>query len=375
MAGTRSRPGARRAPHAVTVDPRVELLAVVLKLSGYGELYPGRINDEPSAYVAAVDRWFERYAQHKTIRFFRTANRAIAGDLPVNLVLYLTEPPGLAWRTPFPPALVARAGGPNALKPYVEALRAFARDTAFADFFRSQRPGHAAIAAAPRNTIRLARLVQTLESYFGARQRGYHVILAPLLKTVAFGPRVAWKNGALETYCVFPAAGVRNDRIRFREGAAARSLLLHEFSHSFVNPLVAERRRQIAGSAALMRRIRYKTGAAYGTEWEICVCEHLVRAVTTRLAAHEGGEQQARRELKMHEQQGFIFIQDVCDRLEEYEKNRQRYPTFKSFLPELLDVFKQASRFPAPRALGRFSRQRQANSDLQCIPIQRVKHS
>ena len=359
MAGNRSRPGAPSEKMTVAVDPRVELLAVVLKLSGYGELHQGRINEEPSPYLAAVDRRFGQYAQHEAVRYFRTANRAIAGDLPVHLVLHLSEPPGLALRTPFPPALVARAGGPSALKPYVEALRAFARDTAFADFFRSQRPSHAASAAAPRKTMRLARLVRTLESYFGVRQRGYHVVLAPLLKTVAFGPRVAWKNGELETYCVFPAAGVRNDRIRFREGAPARSLLLHEFSHSFVNPLVAERRRQIDESASLMRRIRYKTGATYGAEWEICVCEHIVRAVTTRLAALDGGEQQARHERRLHERQGFIFLRDVCARLEEYEKNRDLYPSFKDFLPELLDVFKQASQFPAPRALGRFSRQRQ----------------
>ena len=73
---------------------------------------------------------------------------------------------------------------------------------------------------------------------------------------------------------------------------------------------------------------------SYG-EWPICLNEHLVRAVTIRLAYLDNKEA-GKQALKEEERKGFIYIDCLTDRLIEYENNRDRYPTFESFYDVLI---------------------------------------
>lgn len=325
----------------VSIDPRIELLSVVLKLSGYGNLYPGRISDTPSAYLSNVEQYFSRFSDHETVRYFQSINARISGDLPVTIVLYVSEPPQLGLRTPFDAMIRARVEDESSLKQYVEALRSFAEDTEFANFFCTHQADYAAMVASPEKSIRDGDSIHLLEAYYGSQQRAYYVIFAPLLKTVAFGPRVRWENGTLDPYCVFPSLGVADDRITFKEGKALQNRILHEFGHSFVNPLADQYRDELSRYATLMQNIVYKTGANYGMEWMVCVYEHLVRAVTTRLTHHQFGADAGQQEMLAHERQGFIYIKDLCDKLLQYEGHRDTYPTFNDFFPELMGVFKE----------------------------------
>ncbi len=323
----------------VTVDPRIELLSVVWKMSGYGRRRRGRISRDSSPYSMAVARWFRRYAEHEAINYFRENGHTLAGDLPVALILQLSSPPELEWRVSCDPILASRAGGGREVRRFADVLRAFARDTAFDDFFRAKKKYFGTIAVGPRRALRAGGCIENLEVYMGAQLRGYYVILAPLLKSIAFGPCVRLQDGGLEAYGVLPAWDVAGERITFQTGPAARSILLHEFTHSFVNPLVERHRKHVAQFAPLMRRINYKTGAAYGMVWEICVGEHIVRAITTRISAGRYGEAKARKEVAVHEKKGFLFTGALCDRLRTYERRRDVYPSLASFFPVLLDLF------------------------------------
>lgn len=328
---------------SISVAPQIELLSVVLKLSGYGERYAGRINDIPSRYLSVVQTYFRPYAAHAAVAYFQDSNAHVSGDLPVAIAVHLAEPPGLALRAPFNATLQARAGDAARLDRYVGALRQFAQDTDFMAFFRSQQGYYEQITAVPQHSIRQSNHIATLEAYFGARQRSYHVVFAPLLKTVAFGPRVPGQQGELDTYCIFPAVAVENDIIQFKEGGGLHNAILHEFAHSFINPLVDAHKETLDEYARLMDAIRYETNANYGLEWHICVYEHLVRAVTTRLTSAAYGPDEGEKEMAGHIRQGFIYLPELCDRLTQYEHHRQTYPTFSEFFPALIDVFAQLS--------------------------------
>jgi hypothetical protein len=215
------------------------------------------------------------------------------------------------------------------------------------------------------------------------------VIFAPLLKSIAFGPHVYGAQGLTDAYCVLPALGMQDGVLTFKEGAALNATILHESAHAFVNPAVHAHGKALSACAFLMRKIEevlaklprttrrsslqrgrqavffvfwrvglrpdrsegsfagaseYKTGAQYGAEWRVCVCEHLVRAVTTRLACRALGEADGEREMQAHAQQGFAYVAALCDRLREYERCRQTYPSIWDFFPRILDAFEELSR-------------------------------
>ena len=60
-------------------------------------------------------------------------------------------------------------------------------------------------------------------------------------------------------------------------------MIFHEFSHSYVNPLVDEYFDMIKGRAELFEPIKTKMTMLAYPDWWIAVVEHFVRASETRL--------------------------------------------------------------------------------------------
>lgn len=324
---------------SICIDARVELLSIILILSGYGQLYPGRISSTPSLYLESVTRFFNPYANHPVIHLFKRLNENISGDLPVAITLYHAAPPELGLRSPFDEMIQYRVKDTDSLVRYGQALRQFAIDTNFMDFFAALQAEYAALLSQPEESIRAGNCPDVLEAYFGWQLPGYYVIFAPLFETIAFGPRVYLPDGTLEPYCVFPYSSVEDGLVRFKTGRALLSRLLHEFGHSFVNPLVDQYQEDFSRFDTLMGNITYKTKANYGSEWLVNVYEHIVRAVTTRLTWVEFGAEDGAREMAAHQDQGFIYLPELCEKLIDYEQARQTYPTFREFFPELVGTF------------------------------------
>jgi hypothetical protein len=120
-----------------------------------------------------------------------------------------------------------------------------------------------------------------------------------------------------------------------------REMTWHEFSHSYINLLVDANWASFEEFSGLMNGVQYRPplDSMYVDNWAICVYEHLVRAVTIRLAYIELGKEIGDRELKAHMDLGFKYLPELCKALEQYENNRAEYKTFIKFLPEILKVF------------------------------------
>jgi hypothetical protein len=82
------------------------------------------------------------------------------------------------------------------------------------------------------------------------------------------------------------------------------------------------------------------TASAYGN-WITTVNEHVVRAVTTRLNYLYKGKADGDRVMRMEKTYGFAYVEALCKKLELYEQKRDKYPTFTSFYPQLVAVFKE----------------------------------
>lgn len=77
--------------------------------------------------------------------------------------------------------------------------------------------------------------------------------------------------------------------------------------------------------------------------WETCVNEHIIRAITARLIyLHQG--QSAYDEVIANERvNGFYYVPALCESLVNYENSRDTYPTLESYYPELINIFKELS--------------------------------
>lgn len=325
----------------VTVDPRIELLAVVQYLSDY-ESKTGLITDYDIDYKHKIDSCFASFKDHPAVKMFESlATFGFTYDAPPTTMLYLSDPPELEIVTPFSDYLVKRAWDEENLTGFVQALRDFATKSDFMKFFDDNKDFYQEMTGGVADKIGDKNYIDMIENYYGMRQHSYNIILAPLFHPGGFGPRIERADGSFDIFYIGGPKGMENGIPTYGTEKNFRYLAWHEFSHSFVNPLFSDNKDQAKKYSALYKPIKEKmTAQAYPT-WEIAVNEHIVRAVTVRLAYIYDGEKAGKQALNNERSSGFIYINGLVDKLKEYEGNRDKYATFADFYPELLTAFDQ----------------------------------
>lgn len=326
--------GGKRPTVQVRVDPRIELLAAVQVLADYQS--KGLLTRFDFPYQQRFVAHFEPHREHRAVEMFRRmSSQGFAYDAPVSAVLHLSNPPELKAIWPFDEDTQRRAGGAEQLDEFVSELRDFCRVSNFVEFYSNEQPFHDAVAKASAMNLKGVD-VGVLEDYYGVKQHSYTIVTAPMFSPGGYGPRVPRANGSFDVYSVIGPGSVEDDLPSFGTPESFRYLVWHEFSHSFVNPAVDQHAEDVETYADLMKPIHSAMKSMAYPEWRICMYEHCVRAVTSRLAAREIGQEAYRNAVKYEKQRSFIYIEPLCKRLVEYEKQRDKYPTFESFFPELL---------------------------------------
>jgi hypothetical protein len=135
--------------------------------------------------------------------------------------------------------------------------------------------------------------------------------------------------------------------------------VIHEFNHSFCNPLVFAHREQLrrAGEKLYAPRAKEMQQQAYG-HWHEMLQETLVRACVVRYLARYEGHLAASQETASQYSQGFIWTGPLAELLAGYERQRQEYRTLADFMPKVVDFFnaqaaaEEPTTYPATRPVG-----------------------
>lgn len=205
-------------------------------------------------------------------------------------------------------------------------------------------------------------LVEALDNYYGMQVNSYNLILSPLLHSGGYGPRVEANNGLYNIYGIIgPHDITEKDSIIAPDYSteAIRYIVWHEFSHSFVNPTTEKYIDEINIYEDLFLKIEKQMNSQSYPTWEICVNEHIVRAITARLVYLDQGQEAYDAIITNERANGFYYIPALCESLSVYEKNRDVYPTFESYYHELIKVFKDLS-------------EQELNDDLVQCPIHKT---
>lgn len=329
-------------PHSLSVgvDPRIELLAIVQFLSNYNSRF-SLLTQFDFSYKTEIEKDFQSFRDHPVIQLFDELSRKRFNfHTPPAAMLYLSVPPELEVKVPYPDDLIEIAGGMEQLSHFLSALRCFSQESHFMNFYQSQSAFYEAIVNGADAQFSLATDQIVLETYFGMKQFTFHVILVPLFHDGGFGIRIRRKNDLSDIYSIIGPSGINPQRQpTFGDYANLRYLVWHEFSHSFVNPLTEKYLREVNQYQSLYQPLdKEMIKLAYGN-WPGMVSELIVRAITIRLATRELGEEAGQICLTEERQRGFSYIQMLVDRLKHYESQRDRYPAFKDFYLELIKAF------------------------------------
>lgn len=318
------------------IDPRIELLYVVGYVGGYPFM-----NGLDIRYREEVENYFSKYQGHEVISFWKEIGpKGFTIDGPVFLVIRQTK--DLNKREKIPVGLSGSAGGERDHDKFIRLLKDFGEKSNFKSFFNSHRDFYSLILKNIEFNFGDYQEISRLENYFGYKQNSYTVIIN-LLGSGNFGPRVKTPSG-LEIYCVMEPQSKCGNIPGFDNFRMFDDLLWHEFSHSYVNPLVDEYQEEISKYSHLYDPIKSSMRSQAYPDWHVTVKEHIVRAVTIRLAADKYGEELASlSNFRLEMGKRFIYVKPLCEKLKGYEANRDKYHSFKEFFPELILVFKNIS--------------------------------
>jgi hypothetical protein len=350
---------------SISVDPRIELLSIVQYLSDYGKLDRSLVTQLEQTYRKDIDERFSKFKSHSVIDFFnRMSKNGFSYDAPPTAMLYLDSDLSLNKEASkyIDPMLWARAGGEIRLTAFIKALRSFAEESEFPEFFKAHKLFYEQILRETAELVQGRDVVKQLEAYYGEKKNGYTVIISPLLGGGSFGPQIEQKEGK-NVYCIIGPLKMHDGIPIFGSTGFFNQLQWHEFSHSFVNPLSEKNMPLVGKYSHLFNPLKSRMSAQAYSEWKIVVNESVIRAVTTRLAYQFDGAAAGDRELDYNKSNGFIFTDALAGKLEEYEKRRDRYPTLASFYTQLISIFDGFSESSVAQLLNSYS-DRLAINDL-----------
>ncbi len=323
----------------IEVDPRMELLCVVQNISGYPYL------NREFEYSNGVMQFFEKDSVAEAVRLTRylMKEHGFVQDAPLDLILRLSEVPELEQTHPFTPRTVERAGSDENLEKYRLALKQFASDSNFAEFWKEHLSYYEKMVEYTANDLEGYDPVTTINTYYNESKKSYTVVLSPLLYG-GYGMRVSDQQNKMDIYGCLSADKIK-EGIPYYSKDGLSNYLYHEFSHSFINPLTDNYLPVVEATSALFGPIEKEMSAISYGRWITCINEHIVRAAHIRILYSMGEKTAAEDLLEMEKSRRFVYIEPILEKLKQFEQERDtKNSTFTQFYPELMAVFDSISR-------------------------------
>lgn len=332
---------------SVAVDQRIELFSIIFRLAGADEY-----RWEPrTPYTDAVDAHFARFAGHRAVALARRlrSERGVSYNAVPDLAVLVGPLPALAERVPVESAvdLDPRWKAASA-REFIALARDFAQVSNAATFFEEHQSTYATLQRRMRDLIESETELDWIRTFYGGDISDRFIVAPSILAGGGnYGPRVRLSDGTREIYAVL-GTGMADEDGSPVVSVNHASLLVHEFGHSFVNPVVYKHIAELEHvGIAMLETTRSAMHRQGYTDPASVLHETLIRAGVARYKLARSGKSVAERELERQRRLGFIWIDDVYGYLAEYEANRSNYADFAAFYPRLkVQLQELAQRLP-----------------------------
>ncbi len=239
---------------------------------------------------------------------------------------------------------------------YLDALYQFYIHQDVASFFKKHAHFYEG-AIQELNSIIPANFTDAMEHYYGETRHNYVALISPMeiwpieenegRGISATVDRQGQKSVAeiMSPYVQIPVNTTNSyQSFGYDYQPTALFLTIHEFSHSFVNPALETYRARITNSSHLFTdELKQKMESKGISNWNVYVIESLVRLGEIRIAALQNDHERENRLRTYHtETENFIFLPQLEIAIKKFENNRDTYPMWKDFIPELLEVFENS---------------------------------
>ena len=332
------------------IDKRVELLSIVFRLAG---------NDEYNAtyfkkYTDKVESHFKQYMDHEIIKFARELRqKGISYEAVMSMAIILDDSlnPVIDFSTSVP----ERWSKDEAIK-FVRLLKKFYKDARCKEFFSDNEALFQEVATRFRPAYEKLDL-NWFQSFFGKiSNESFTIVVSLGCGAQNYGPSYTSPNSEKKAFALMGTWKIDESGMPVYNQDEYLPTIIHEFNHSFVNPLLANNKEPFEESGkGIYKAVEYEMSRqqAYG-DWQIMLNEALVRASVIKYFIDHGASETEIQTMQNNESnKGFIWIKGLVAELKKYDNERGTYPTLESYLPNLSNAYKtfevKISQFDAQR--------------------------
>ena len=232
------------------------------------------------------------------------------------------------------------------LEAVCDTISMFYNDTDFAKFFNSQKPFYKE--TCNKFTDKVLSLINEKwypEFYGTEPSEAFNVIIGFLTGGCNYGPTIELPDKPRDVYAILGYVVQSEAGVMFeKQPEYYRNLLVHEFNHSFVNPMLTvndyHELMSVPAEKLFDHTSTIMSYQAY-SDWESVINESIVRAAVATYFLDNGAEEDVRNSIKEETKVGFYWMPQLVNKMNYYRKNRAKYPTFDSFYPELILFFEE----------------------------------
>ena len=262
----------------VKIDKRIEVLGVCLRLSDYHEKFNHLVGDLKNyPYLEEADRYFAKFQNHKAIKLLNECIKKLSFsyDAPVQLMLFLDEEWNFHGQNEYP--FVNRLKKSEVVLDFLKELKNFVKESNFEEFFNQHQDYYQQEIDSFNSCFELSQVVDFMKKLkMNVASKHFVINLALLLTNGGYG----YFNGD-NVFCTMSRMADKEgnvDKIWGYNSAGEKSLFLHEFSHSFVNPLTEKYWEQIDKPVLDITEREVLAKNAYSDVFAI-ICEYVIRAI------------------------------------------------------------------------------------------------
>jgi len=325
----------------ITVDRRTELLGILLLISDYKKDFGFLI--EECGNKDYREKIFKNFSQIKDEKAIQLLNQIFEElnfryDAPVSLFLQLNDDFTYDKLDEYP--FKTRLNKSQLVLDFLNELPGFAKTINFEEYYNSNQNFYQEIVEETNEKIDIEGVLSFIENFYkmDISNIKFVINLLPYTTNGNFG-----SNHNNITYSNLGLKKFQKKELTFITDKDLGTLILHEFSHSLINPLTSKYLTIKGKAFADIWDIMCKK--AYGNV-ETIINEHIIRALEIfylkNIIKTDESITFANQRLEREISGGFKYINDCLKSLENYYVNINNYENFEQYFPQMIENLKSA---------------------------------
>lgn len=319
----------------VRASETVELMAILSRTAGFREY----CMDMGGQYTRDTEGWFSSFKSHPVIPYYQhlRAKHGVSYDAVMNMAINL-EADGRK---------VSMIGDKNSLEKrwqdvdidtFLVRLNQFYSDTRFHDFYTQHRSFYESVLHTYEQNVMQYFHQEWYPRFYGTEPtEKFGVIIGFTNGGGNYGPSRQLPGRPKEVFAICGYYVDDKTGKAFENGLDYAATLIHEFNHSFVNPLYDAYATQLGpiGEKLLKRYYRGMSNQAYKNAATV-INESVVRAAVIIYMQENGfTADQVKAEMDDQIARDFLWMPELVTALQYYANHRNRFKTLGDYYPEI----------------------------------------